>query len=280
MSYTELEVKIRGELAIGRDITIAQLAEIGYESFEENDDGLKAYIDTSKFDKKLLSSLTVTSSSEFHGSEISHRVIETVNWNQEWEESYQPVSVNDFCHIRALFHAPSEGYRYNLQIHPKMSFGTGHHETTWLMVESMSSLDLKEMSVLDMGCGTGVLAILAHKMGAVSVTAVDIDSWAIENSKENIELNLTPDIECIQGDIKSVANKHFDLVLANITRNILTEYMDSFYQMINIDGKLLISGFFAEDIEDLCTIAKISGFAFVKSSIKNRWAALLFTKNR
>lgn len=279
MDYTELILTISGDILTGREISVAELAELGFESFEETTGGIRAYIQCDKFDAKAIEKLIVLNNSEFKGSSFTHSRIRTTNWNQEWEKNYNPVSVGDFCHIRALFHPSPGGFRHELIIHPKMSFGTGHHETTWLMVEAMQNIDFSNRAVLDMGCGTGVLAILASRMGASSVTAVDIDDWAVENAKENREINNAASINIRAGDINVIEKgEKYDIILANITRNILLSYLSRFAALLETGGSLLMSGFYSEDLADIKDSASAAGLAFVNSNSKNRWTMALFKK--
>lgn len=277
MDYIELIITVSGDVALGRDITLAQLAESGYESFEETDTGLKAYIPRHLFHKDPLEKLMILSDQGFTGSFFKYSEIETVNWNTEWENNYQPVSVGDFCHIRAIFHPSSGNFRHEIIIQPKMSFGTGHHETTWLMVESMQNISFTGKRVLDLGCGTGVLAILASLMGASSVTAVDIDEWSVENTKENIKTNNRTNISVIHGDINMIPHEAlFDVILANITRNVLTQYMNRMAGMLGSDGLIVMSGFYTEDIDAITVSAVNAGMSPVTTAFRNRWATALF----
>ena len=279
MAYQEVKIKIAGDIQTGREITIAQLAEAGYESFEETPEGVNAYIPENKYDEKAVKSLVVMVNDLFKGSGYSSGVIKTVNWNQEWEKNYEPVEVGKFCYIRALFHPESGKHRHEIIIQPKMSFGTGHHSTTWLMINAMEKIDLNNKKVLDLGCGTGVLSILASRKGAKEVDAIDIDEWSVTNSIENISLNRAANITVTEGDISAVSpGKSYDIILANITRNILTGYMENFHELLNRGGVLLISGFFRSDLEGITEKAGETGFKPVGSNSKKEWTVAQFNK--
>lgn len=279
MDYTELIVNISGDTDSGRDITVAELAGMGFESFEETANGVKAYIRNDKFDEKIIYSLIVLNNSEFKGSGTSFSRIETVNWNQEWENNYDPVSVGDFCHIRAAFHNSSENFKHEIIIQPKMSFGTGHHETTWLMINAMQNTVFSGKEVLDMGCGTGVLAILASKMGARHVTAIDIDDWSVQNANENATVNEISNIIIIHGDIGALdPSTKYDIILANITRNVLAEYIPSFSVRMADGGHLFTSGFYLEDLDAIRDYAAKAGLSYISADTGNRWTMALFKK--
>ncbi|MGM0504970.1 MAG: 50S ribosomal protein L11 methyltransferase, partial [Bacteroidota bacterium] len=221
MDYIELTCRVdtkKPETAF--EILVAQLNEIGYESYDQEEEKLKAYILEKFFDIDAVRKLQVNTlpNCTIH---YSWQVIKTENWNQVWEKSFKPIVVDNECVIRAPFHTGTPPLKYEIIIEPKMSFGTGHHETTYLMLKTMLELDFKDKTVLDMGCGTGVLAILAKLKGAKTVTAIDIDEWAYKNTLENIEKNNCTDIQVFQGDASLLKNQNFDIVIANINRNIL-----------------------------------------------------------
>jgi len=279
MDYTELIVTIAGDTDSGRDITIAELAEAGYDSFEETENGLKAYIRCDNFDEKKLEGLLVLNNSRYTGSVITHSMLKTMDWNEEWEKYYEPVSVGEFCHIRAAFHSSPGSFKHEIIIQPKMSFGTGHHETTWMVINAMQKTGFSGKEVLDMGCGTGVLAILSSKLGAKKVTAVDIDEWAVKNTKENAEVNLVPGLIILEGDIGVLdPAANYDIIFANITRNVLAEYIPIFSDIMNEDGLLFTSGFYLEDLDDIINFSEKAGLGFVSSDTKNRWTMALFKK--
>ena len=277
MKYLELIIAIPLNRGTGTDITIAELNKIGYESFLENEKGLNAYIPLQGFKQKLLDKLTVLTSDEFGEVLISTRIIEETNWNKEWESNFEPVEVGKFCYLRSPYHKASKEHRHEIIIEPKMSFGTGHHSTTWLMINQMKDLSFTGKNVLDVGCGTGVLAILSSMMGCKTVVGVDIDEWAYNNSTENIEVNKILNCSLIHGTVVDIQEQKYDIILANITRNILLEEMVHYSRLCKDGGILIVSGFFEEDIEPIKNEAEKQGFRFIKSNKRNRWATGLFT---
>jgi len=204
-----------------------------------------------------------------------HRLTEK-NWNESWERSYEPVIISGKCMVRAPFHEPALGIEYDLIIEPRMAFGTAHHETTVMMIELMLHESLSGMMVLDMGCGTGVLAILASKMGAAVVYAVDVDEWAINNTRDNLVKNNTPEIIVIQGGTGMIPPFSFDLILANINRNVLMADIPVYCTSLAPDGKLMMSGFLTEDLEKIISRTEEYGKKIIKHQEKNHWQAVVF----
>ena len=258
----------------GTEILIAQLGLVNFESFVETEKGVKAYIQKPDWKESILEDIQILSSVEF---EISHSKSEIaqVNWNAEWESNFHPIEVNGECALRAPFHTPFN-VKYEIVIEPKMSFGTGHHETTYMMLQHILENDFKGKSVLDMGCGTAVLAILADMRGATTIDAVDIDEWCFENSIENVERNNCSTISVYQGDASFLSDKKYDSIIANINRNILLQDMETYCNCLNKGGELYLSGFYKEDlslIKDTCT--KL-GLTFVTNKEKNNWIAAKF----
>jgi|ERR1700757_703278 len=262
----------------GSEILASVLAEENFESFVHNEQGFEAFIQQPLYDETVLQNL----SAQFPEIKFTHTVqnIKQQNWNATWEKSFNPVVIENYCSIRAPFHPAAIPPLLDIIIEPKMSFGTGHHQTTWLMTKALFENDVKGKSVLDVGCGTGVLAIVAKKLGASTVVGFDIDEWSIENSRENRKVNgySRLDIDFYQGTIQSVVNQPFDLVLANINKNILLKEMKSYFDVINKGGKLFLSGFFELDAPDLIAAAEKTGLHFKKQETKNEWATLCFVK--
>jgi len=253
---------------------IALLNEQGFEGFEEDKNYLKAFITEDKFDEAefenvvaKFSSLTYTSS-----------VIENINWNQQWEESFQPVIVEETVGIRAGFHQSIKNVEYEIIITPKMSFGTGHHATTYLMIQLMLSIDFKNREVIDFGTGTGVLGILAEKLGASKILAVDYDEWSIENAKENINQNRCSKISLQQNSVFP-RDVIFDTVLANITLNVISANMALMANAVKKGAQLLLSGFLISDEGILSTILNQHGFTLNTTLERGNWVAILAKKD-
>ena len=258
------------------EILVAQLGALNFESFAETETGLKAYIQKKELDAALMDKVQVLNSSEF---EISYKLTEIppVNWNAEWEKNFNPIEVNGECVLRAPFHPPFN-VKYEIIIEPKMSFGTGHHETTFMMLQFILENDFKEKSVIDMGCGTAVLAILSEMKGASKIDAVDIDKWCYENSIENIERNNCKNILVYQGDASFFKEKKYEVILANINRNILLQDMGIYSKSLKENGTLYLSGFYKEDLEYITETCNNLGLTFVENKERNNWIAAKFRK--
>jgi len=272
-----IEVQLKGIDATLADLLTASLLELGFDSFAEEEGVTKAYIPAAVYNEKALRSaleaLFGPASPSFTASRLDEK-----NWNEEWEKSYEPVLVGDKCMVRAPFHPAVQGITYDLVIEPKMSFGTGHHETTTLLIEWMLDEPVFGKHVLDMGCGTGVLAILAAKMGAKEVRAIDTDPWAFENAKENVLRNNVPQVHVIRGDDGAIPWGPFDVICANINRNILLEQMPVYSRVTRAGGILYTSGFYEEDMQAIREKAHEHGFQFAASRSKNKWMAAKFTR--
>lgn len=277
MDYLELNCKVE-PLYPGVEILISELAEIGFESFVETESGVLAYIPVKDFDKERLAGINSLASTDDFKVSYSDKVIPDQNWNSAWESNYNPIVVSDKCIVRAPFHSKDEAFLYDIIIEPKMSFGTGHHETTSLMLEDMLETGIKGAKVLDMGCGTSVLAILASKMGAESVVAIDIEEWAYNNSIENVLKNKAPNISVLRGNSDILAEQKFNVILANINRNVLLKDIEVYSKSLNQNGELLLSGFFESDIPAIKSKAETFDLKLVKQQSKNNWAQLHFLK--
>ena len=259
----------------GSDILIALLSDLGFESFTQNDYGIEAYIQET-FDNE--NSINELDFEDFSFSYIRTEIPKT-NWNEEWEKNFSPVYVDDLICIRAHFHPASKKSKHDIIITPKMSFGTGHHDTTWLVSKTMFSVPFKNTHVLDMGCGTGILAILAKQLEATSVVGIDIDEWSIQNSIENAAINNASDIEFKKGDASLLPKlETFDVILANINKNILKQDLAHYYTCLKKDGYILLSGFFTADIEELKILAQEIGYFFLENYSKNEWAVIKLKK--
>jgi len=274
MNYLEFKLKILPNETFITDLLASYLGEIGFESFEKVDVGLLAYIDSALYDEKeflqLIQSFDYADDIRYECKEI-----EQINWNEEWEKYFfEPIIIDDECLIHSSFHKDLPNAKYDIVIDPKMSFGTGHHETTSLMIAEILKMNVADKTVLDMGCGTAVLAILAAKRDAKHVTAIDIDTWCVENSIENIQKNNVPEIEVLLGDADLLAGKSFDIIIANINRNILLNDMKKYAACMKTGDALYMSGFYVEDIPVLEKEAALYNLVIQSYQEKNKWAVV------
>lgn len=253
------------------DILIAQLGEVGFESFVEEEEAVLAYIQKEDWSSDILNGLTILENDRFEIN-YDYKEIEQENWNATWEQNFQPIVVDDICMIRAPFHE-SLDLQFDIVIEPKMSFGTGHHETTHMMLQHILQLDMKEKSILDMGSGTGVLAILAAMRGANSIDAIDIDNWCYVNAMENVARNKVDFINVFEGDVNLLKDKRYDIIIANINRNILLADIPAYARSLNKNGFLLVSGFYTEDLEMITKKCEEVQLKFEKNSERNNWVA-------
>lgn len=274
MVYLEFAFTV-APLQPGTEILIAELGDVGFESFVETDEGVLAYIQRQDWNVGLFDSIDVLKSKEFTIS-YAKRLIAQQNWNEEWEKNFQPIVINEECAVRAPFH-DSFNLPYEIVIEPKMSFGTGHHETTFMMLQWLLEIDCTDKKVLDMGCGTAVLAIMAKMKGASSVLAIDIDEWCVENSLENVQRNDCNTIEVQLGDASILPEEPtFDLIIANINRNILLKDMQAYLKGLKKEGQLLLSGFYQEDLPKITDVCINLGLQYVGNKTKNNWVAAKF----
>ena len=276
MPYTELIIELETMQPFA-DILVARLNEINYETFSLEENILKCYIKTSVIQKNDTIDI-ILSLSQQTKINYSFKDIEKKNWNANWEQSFSPVKINSHCIIRADFHNEDKNIKHEIIITPKMSFGTGHHETTFLMLNEIFNINVSKLNILDMGSGTGVLSILSSKLGAKTILAIDIDEWAYENSIENSLLNNTNNIKFLKGDISLIENKTFDCVLANINRNIILRDLVKYYKLLINGGKLLISGFLVEDFDLVYKKINKIGFKLINKKNKNKWLMLHLEK--
>ena len=256
------------------EILIAELGNVGFESFVENEIGVTAYIQKEAYKENILEDIYILNSEEFSIKYTKNEVAQT-NWNAEWEKNFTPIKVDDLVSIRAPFHE-NPNLKYEIVIEPKMSFGTGHHETTHMMVQHLLQLDLENKKVLDMGCGTGILAIFAEMKGAKPIDAIDIDNWCYENSIENVSRNNCKNISVYEGDSSLLINKKYDVIIANINRNILLMDMKVYTNCLKENGILLLSGFYQEDIPIID--AEVSKYNLNLDTYieRNNWVALKY----
>ncbi|OGS71712.1 MAG: ribosomal protein L11 methyltransferase [Flavobacteria bacterium RIFCSPLOWO2_12_FULL_35_11] len=258
------------------EILIAELGEVGFESFVENEEGVEAFIQKTDWNSQVLDDIYVLKSGEFQIS-YEMREIEQTNWNIEWEKNFNPIQVDGLVSIRAPFHE-NPNLKYDIVIEPKMSFGTGHHETTHMMVQHLLDLDVAGKKVLDMGCGTGILAIFAEMKGAKPIDAIDIDNWCYQNSLENVERNNCKHISVYEGDASLLKDKKYDVIIANINRNILLYDMHVYASCLDENGVILLSGFYKEDIPVIDTEVSKYGLKLDKQIERNNWVALKYVK--
>ena len=275
MNYIEYDFTVF-PTELGAEILIAELAEVGFDSFEDTPKGIKAYIPKNSWNENILQDIYLLSNPEFT---ISYQIteIEQVNWNEEWEKNFSPIVVEDLCTVRANFH-PVPNTRYDIVITPKMSFGTGHHETTYMMIQQLLSLSLEGAKVLDMGCGTGILAIMAALRGARDITAIDIDPWCVENAIENVQQNDCSFITIKEGDVSLIIGEQYNLILANINRNILLSDIPAYAQALLPEGLLLVSGFYEEDLPAIKEKCQEVGLTYLSHIERNHWVSAQFQR--
>ena len=258
----------------GVEILIAELGYAGFESFVETEEGVVSYIQKDELNASILEDIQILNSDEFQIS-FTFEDIEQTNWNAEWEKNFNLIVVDDVCTVRAPFHE-KPNINYDIVIEPKMSFGTGHHETTHMMIQHILKNDMTNKSVLDMGCGTGVLAILAEMKGASEIDAIDIDNWCYLNSIENIERNNSKHISVFEGDASLLKNKTYDVIIANINRNILLKDIKIYACSLNKKGVLFLSGFYKNDIPIIEEECVKYGLKLEDKIERNNWIALKF----
>lgn len=264
-------------LSPGVEILIAELGFAGFESFVETPKGVTAYIQKKEHLPTMLENIFILQNTSF-SIQYSFEEIEQVNWNAKWEENFHPILVDDRCAVRAPFHEKSSA-AYDIVIEPKMSFGTGHHETTHMMIQFILDTDFNDKTVLDMGCGTGVLAILAEMKGATTVEAIDIDQWCFLNSIENVERNSCQHIKVSKGDARILKSKKFDIIIANINRNILIQDIPTYATCLNANGLLFLSGFYNNDIPMIQEVCADYNLSLESQISRNDWVALKFKIN-
>ena len=276
MNYLEFQFKVEPQQP-ATEILIAELNEIGFESFVEEEDSLKAYIPENNFQEKLLDDLSILKSDGFKIA-FEKKLIQDQNWNAKWESEYEPVIVDERCYIRAPFHPSKPEVEFEIEIEPQMSFGTAHHETTYQMIQLLMDENLEGLSVLDMGCGTAVLAILAAMKDAKTIDAIDNDEWAFNNACENVKKNHYPNIKVFRGDASLLIDQSYDIIIANINKNILLRDMHAYVKVLQKDGKILFSGFYENDLIDIQKKANLLGLKYKNHLVKNNWIAAVFAK--
>jgi ribosomal protein L11 methyltransferase len=272
--YLQIRIEVNAEQ---HDALIALLFSAGYDSFNEDEDFIEAYILEDQFDASQLE--VILKDFGLSGA-YTKEVLENKNWNEEWEKNFDPIIVDNTCYVRATFHPIQTQYPYEIIINPKMSFGTGHHATTYMMMQYILELNVDDKSVIDAGCGTGILSVLAEKKNAKSVIAFDIEDWAFENLNENCKLNECNSIKTSQGTIAQVVSKEVkvDVLLANINKNVLLDEMHIYSSHVKENGDLVLSGFYDYDETDIDAEAKKYGFVKQSHKIRNQWMSLHYKK--
>ena len=261
---------------LGTEILLAELGERAFESFIETETGLSAFVQKDLWTEDILEDIFILGNDEFKIS-YTFEEIDQVNWNEEWEKNFEAIDVDGKCHVRAPFHSKTEA-EFDIVIEPKMSFGTGHHETTHMMIQHLLETDVSGKKTLDMGCGTAILAILAEMKGAQPIDAIDIDNWCYLNSIENADRNNCKHISVYDGDAALLKGKTYDIIIANINRNILLNDMKQYVDCLNANGTLFLSGFYTEDIPVIDTSCTENGLTYVKKFERNNWVALKYVK--
>ena len=272
MNYIEVNIAIV-PLEPWNDLISSDLARLNYESFIHTENGIQAFVRQDEYSENDLS-LLLNEYSKSCVTSFTIKEITSINWNEEWEKNFSPIVVADKCIVRATFHNFNRKYDYDIVINPKMSFGTGHHATTHLMIEQMLKLEMKNQHVLDMGCGTSVLAILASKRDAKDVFAVDYDEWSVNNSIENIKLNNVDNVEVKQGSDEQLKGRHFNLILANINLNVLLAQIDTYSQVLEPSGSILFSGVLENDLNKLLERINHKGLSVIETKQKDKWTMI------
>lgn len=276
MEYTKITCFPDPNEEIARELLMAELGNAGFESFAETDETIEAYIPTKDFDPEILKTEAFLQN-DFFRFTYAIEIIADQNWNEVWEQNYfEPLLIEEQVLIRAPFHTTYQEAPFQIIINPKMAFGTGNHETTHLMISTILKMDIRDRKVLDMGCGSGILAIMASMKGASEVTAIDIDEWSFNNTLENAELNQIDNIRVLLGDADLLTDQSFDLILANIQRNILLQDMEVYRKVLNPGGKLIMSGFYMTDLDAIDGKAKELGLRLIDSSERSNWCAASF----
>jgi len=279
MNYFELLFTTLPTEDYHQDLLINGVGEIGFDTFEELDFGFKAYISADAFDQKQLDE-TLSAYRDMFSFSYEITLIPQKNWNQVWESNFEPIQVGGKIYVRASFHDPQPGYLHEIVIDPKMAFGTGHHQTTSMMLEWMLETDFQNKKVLDMGCGTGILAIMAAKLGAATITAIDYDPVCYDSTIENARLNDVTNIKALCGSKEAIPDEKYDIVLANINRNILIDQLPAYSRVLNYAGELYLSGFYEEpDLEIVNSEAMVNHFRFINRKKGDDWVAAKYLKD-
>jgi ribosomal protein L11 methyltransferase len=274
MAYTEITIPVIDEM---KDIVLAELHELGFEGIWDKGNELSAYILTDLFSHKQLYDTLAKYKMENH---FNHQLVPDQNWNKEWEKHYDPVYIDDRVYIRSPFHEPKSSFRHELIIQPQMSFGTGHHQTTRMMVEMMLTMDFKNKSILDMGTGTGVLAIFSSILGASKVIGVDNDENSVENANQNLKYNKVNDVTFLHGSHETIPTESFDIILSNITKNINLSLLPHLVEKVSVNGYLVLAGFLNFDLDEMDRSVKEFSFKIKRNISLGDWECLLYQKQQ
>lgn len=279
MDYSELVFTSDNQEDWQQDLLINDLAEIGFDTFEETSHGFKAYIASAALDLVEVEHILLKLPENFNVSYVVNKIAPQ-NWNAVWESNFEPIYISDRCYVRATFHEEKPSYEYEIIIDPKMAFGTGHHQTTSLMMTYLLDTNLDGKRVLDMGCGTGILAILAAKIGASEIIAIDYDPVCYASVKENIELNQISNIKVLCGSKETIPDEIYDVILANINRNILLDHLERYAESLKPNGFLFLSGFYdGDDLEQIIDASEALGLTYKDKKTQNNWVAAKFERN-
>ena len=278
MNYYELLFIVEDRQDYRRDLLINALGEIGFDTFEETETGFNAYIPVTDFSEEVLISSLNPFYEEFPFSYTS-KLIEQKNWNEVWESNFEPITIGEQIYVRATFHEPRPEFQYEIVIDPKMAFGTGHHQTTAMVLSLMLEYDFAGKDVLDMGCGTGILAIMAAKLDAKNITAIDYDPVCYESTVENAQLNKVNNITALCGSKEAIPDEQYDTILANINRNILIDQMERYAEVLKPGGEIYFSGFYeTPDLEIITSEAAKYGLTYTRHKRDKDWVAARFVK--
>ncbi len=278
MQYIQVTFEFKNIAEYQRDLLINDLAEIDFNTFEDTETGFSGFIDKDEFQESSLLEVLTSYNDEL---DYTYKLTEIAgeNWNEQWEKNFEPLVISDQCYVRATFHDPQPKYPYEIVIDPKMAFGTGHHQTTTMMMEYILSMDLSSKNILDMGCGTGILAFLAAKKGAGHLTAIDYDQVCYESTLENAQLNHISNIDVICGGKESIPETSFDIIFANINRNILLDQISRYSEVLKKNGEIVFSGFYeSPDLEMIKEACSKTGMNYLDHKKINDWVAARFIK--
>jgi len=278
MQYIKAIFKFNSIEEFQQDLLISDLADLGFDTFEDSEGGFTAFVIKDNFNELELKDLLSSYADDFSSTYIIEEVADE-NWNAEWEKNFSPLIIDDVCYVRATFHEPKPSYPYEIIIDPKMAFGTGHHQTTTMMMQYILSADLLDKNILDMGCGTGILAILAGKLGAKSLMAIDYDDICYESTIENATLNHVINLKALCGSKEAIPDEEYDVIFANINRNILLDQIHRYAEVLKAEGKIFFSGFYLEpDLSMITAECAKYGIKYLDHKQNGDWVAAQFEK--